>query len=203
MQTCRWCPGWQSWLLLQISEPSTKRWRHQPVYWPLGDTSLGPWGGRDTNWKLDCHNVLGCLMPDSQLCPSYNSPALLSVSSFSPGPRYCNNFRRSPRNWPRIQFTNKKANLHDFYITILRVPAAPPQQCKQNSFGFEPEFWAGQWTNKIHFYYYLNIMLTRKHDCLFKDLIVPFMILKFRRPSLNVPLYSFSGRTFSIRNPES
>ena len=67
-------------------------------------------------------------------------------------------------------------------FSVSRRP--PPQQCKQNSFGFEPEFWAGQWTNKIHFYYYLNIMLTRKHDCLFKDLIVPFMILKFRRPSL-------------------
>ena len=27
-------------------------------------------------------------------------------------------------------------------------------------------------------------MLTRKHDCLFKDLIVPFMILKFRKLTL-------------------
>ena len=123
------------------------------------------------------------------------SESLLSVFSFTPGPDIAIIL-------PEPE-TGHGANLHDFYITILRVPAAPPQQCKQNSFGFEPEFWAGQWTNKIHFYYYLNIMLTRKHDCLFKDLIVPFMILKFRRPSLNVPLYSFSGRTFSIRNPES
>ena len=32
-------------------------------------------------------------------------------------------------------------------------------------------------------------MLTSKHDCLFKDLIVPFMILKFRKLTLisNVP----------------
>ena len=62
------------------------------------------------------------------------TPALLSVFSFSPGQA------------PDIAIilpepeTGHGANLHDFYITILRVPAAPPQQCKQNSFGFEPEF---------------------------------------------------------------
>ena len=31
----------------------------------------------------------------------------------------------------------------------------------------------------------MNIMLSRLHDCLFKDLIVPFMILKFRKLTLS------------------
>ena len=72
-----------------------------------------PWSRGRTGHKLEIrwqsHNVASTvlgLMPGS-LCPSCNSSSLLSVFSFTPGPRYCNNFaRESPgTDWPRGQFT--------------------------------------------------------------------------------------------------